>query len=853
MSEATATYRSHNRSRKNEPKKPRSLTSRIVIKIVEWFFIILGSILLIAVLAALVALIRTMSYVSDEIMPQAEEMQDMLESQSVNSNLTSTIYYTDAEGNEQVMDTLYGSENRVWIAYEDIPEDLINATIAIEDKRFWEHEGVDWTRTAAAVMYMFTGGDIQGGSTITQQLVKNLSGNTDVTVQRKIVEIFAALTYDSNHTKEEILENYLNYIYLGRQCYGVYTAAYKYFNKDVSDLSLAECACLISITNNPSLYDPYTNPENNKARAAAVLKQMYVQDLITQDQELEAMAEIGYLPNGEKDEDGYDDFTYHADQDKLQFYSGSSQTLKGETSEDNINSWYEDSLMNEVKNDLMTQYGLTAEEASNMLYHGGLNIYSCYDESVQSIVDEVYTAEDFLAGYTSTKGQELLSAITVVENTTGRVVAIADSEEKTVNRGQVNATDATRQPGSSIKPLSVYSPALEEGLITPYSAVEDSPVMELEDGTEWPKNATDDYIGDTDIYYGVTRSVNTIAVKTLDKLGVETSFSYLQDRFGISTLVAGYRNDDGEIITDKALAALGLGGLTDGVTTYEMAGAYSTFARNGVFIKPHMYTVVLDDDGKTILSNAENEMGTQILSDSTVYYMNLMLNGVVKEGTGTGAAINGMTVAGKTGTTSNSYDLWFCGFTGYYTAAVWTGYNYSEEIHFNASPAVAAWRSVMVPLVEGKEDIPLVTTDEQLVKVEYCKLSGELPVAACRAAGTVTSAEFIDGTQPTDTCSVHGAGTKVEYAATQSVLGVQSEYEKPVGSVFALCAYSQDSEGNEGGKISYTSNNTQVARVTSSGVVTLSSPGTAVITISAAGTENAEAVSFTTTITVTDD
>ncbi len=910
-------------ARKTTKKKRSgaSLALFITWKTFKWIGIVLGTIILLCCITGLFVLGHAYAYIEDVIIPQAEEMQTVLDVQAYDSSLTSTVLYADSDGEYQVLDTFYGSENRVWVEYEELPQDLINAAVAIEDKRFWEHDGVDWKRTAAAIVYMFTGQDVQGGSTITQQVVKNLSENDDVTVKRKVLEIFSALVFDSNHEKEEILEIYLNYIYLGRGCYGVYTAAYKYFDKDVSELTLAESACLISITNNPSLYDPINHPENNKKRAATVIKQMYIQGMITEEEELTAMSEIGYLPDGGIDEDGYRIFTYHAECDGLEFYTGVSQTEEGASTASEIKSWNVDALFIEVWDELLDALVITQDAASAMIYNGGLTIYSCYDAEVQAKVDEVYNDASILAGYESSSGQSLLSAITVVDNSTGRVVAIADSEEKTVNRGFINAVDAERQPGSSIKPLSVYAPALEEGLITPYSAVDDTPFLLDDDGDPWPKNSSGSYSGLTSIYTSVVKSLNTSAVKTLDLLGLQTSYDYLENNFGISSLVSYMTTSSGEVLSDLSYASLALGGLTTGVSTYEMAAAYSVFARDGIYIEPHMYTQVLDKDGNVILS--VDETGTVAISEDTNYYINTMLTGVVQSGTGTGAKISGMTVAGKTGTTTNNYDRWFCGYTGYYTAAVWIGYENSEKIATSSNLAVTLWQKVMSSLVEGKEDIELVTTSKNTVSVTYCTKSGDLATSTCTAAGCAATGVFLQGDAPTEYCTIHTTVTVCtdsydaetgtyclagdycpeeclkelpvldftrdeaassvtasdtsqlkssvvsrgyctlhtaewvanrELMSTQSILVASYSYSKTVGDdPFSLGASSVDGAGNAGGALSYSSSDTSVVTVDSSGTVTIVGAGTAQITITAAATDYADPVYATVTVSVATD
>ena len=450
------------RNNKTKPKKNGRRPCSVVGGIFKWIGIVLGTILLGAVLTGLFALGHARTYIQDVIIPQAEDAQATLNTQAYNPSLSSTIYSGD--GTE--LKTLYARENRVWVTYDEIPKYLIDATVAIEDKRFWEHHGVDWKRTAGAVVYMFTGRDVQGGSTLTQQLIKNISDNDDVTVKRKVLEIFSALEFEKTHSKEEILEMYLNYIYLGRQCNGVYTAAHKYFDKEASELDLAECASLISITNNPSIYDPINHRDNNMKRASTVVIQMYKQDKISEEEELAALAELGYQPDGTTDDDGYKNFTYNADSATISFTLSSQQDNATATTE--VDSWYVDAVINSVRDDLMEKLGINKDAANNMIFSGGLSIYSCFDADAQAKVDEVYSDPDALGGATSQSGQKLQSSITVVDNETGRVVALSGGlGEKTVNRGLVRATQSLRPPGSSIKPISVYAPAIEEGLITP--------------------------------------------------------------------------------------------------------------------------------------------------------------------------------------------------------------------------------------------------------------------------------------------------------------------------------------------------------------------------------------------------
>ena len=727
------------------------LALHIVGKFFKWLFIVLFTCIIFGCITAFFMLNHAKTYVEDVIMPMAEAEQSLLQNIAYDASQSSTMYYTDANGQLVEMKTLFAKENRIWVTLDEMPDDLIKATVAIEDKRFWEHEGVDWRRTGAAVLYMFTGRDVQGGSTITQQLIKNVTTNNDVTVQRKVLEIFTALEYDANTDKEVILENYLNVIYLGRRCNGVYTAAKTYFDKEVSELTLAECACLISITNNPSLYDPFNHRDNNLKRASTVIREMHKQGYIDEERQISVMAELGWVPTGERDENGYLLFEYRAETATIQFNYGAVEDSNNASG--NIDSWYVDAVIDAVTADLMAQYDLTKEAASNLLFSGGLSIYTCFDPEIQAMVDEVYTNPDNFDGYESRNDQPLLSAITVVDNATGRVVALGDSREKTGNRLQINAVDALRQPGSAIKPIAVYAPALEEGLITPYSAVDDSPFYIDEAGKPYPPNSNRKYSGLTSIYKSVTNSYNTSSVKTADLVGLQTCFDYMEDVFGITTLTTYYEAPNGETKSDIDYSPMAMGGLTWGVTTYEMAGAYSVFPRNGTYIKPHLYTQVVDSEGNVLLSN--DETGEVVLSEKTCYYVNTMLEGVVTSGTGTKARIKGMTAAGKTGTTNSKFDLWFCGYTGYYTAAVWTGYEYSETINFSGNASAILWQKVMSRLVEGKEDVDLNATDLDIKKVSYCTKSGLRATEACTLGECSATGYFVAEDVPTEYCEVH--------------------------------------------------------------------------------------------------
>ncbi|MCD8127457.1 MAG: transglycosylase domain-containing protein [Clostridiales bacterium] len=736
------------------------------------FFIVLGTLLLVGLLTLGMVACYAASYIQDVILPQVESSN--LDLVASDTDLSSSIYYYDEDtGSYQTPQTLYAAENRVWVEYEDIPEMLVNATVAIEDKRFWTHHGVDWVRTAAAVVYMFTGQDVQGGSTITQQLIKNLTQQDEVTVKRKVLEIFEALEFDSTHSKEETMEWYLNEIYLGHGCYGVVTAAETYFGKALSELSLAECASLISITNNPSLYDPYTRPEKNHDRARIVISQMLDQEMITEEEANEVLIELGFVTETdeegnlvfptETDEDGTVTYVYDETLDQIEVALNNSSSSSTTTSSDDTYSWYTDAVVEQVIADLEETYGYDSQTATNLLYSGGLQIYSCLDPDVQSAVDTIYADASYFADYDSATGQELLSAITIVDNDTGAVVALAGGVgEKEGNRIWNCATDTKRPSGSSIKPLSVYAPALEEGLITPYSVVDDSPFKVDSNNKLWPSNSEGYYRGLTTVWDGMVESLNTLAVKVLDKEGIQTAYDYLTERFGITSLEE----------EDLDYAPLALGGQTRGVSTYEMAAAYATFPRGGSYTSPYLYTVVLDAQGHIILATdgytadvdadgvvtvSGTASASAVLSESTCYYITEMLRAVIEDPDGTAygvANISSVDVAGKTGTTTNDYDRWFCGYSSDYTAAVWSGYDSQEKISYSGNPSTEIWQEIMSLICKQKAPEEM-TYDVETVTPEYCTASGGIPTDACREAGCVATGTYVKGDEPSTVCTVH--------------------------------------------------------------------------------------------------
>lgn len=764
---------------KRARRRRRSLGVTILIRILQ----VLGTLLLMGVITGSFLLCYAAVYVKTAVMPSAH-----IDLSAYTLNENSIIYYEDkTTGNWRELQTLVGKENREIIEYKDIPEDLINAFVAIEDKRFYQHHGVDWKRTANGVLRMFTGGNIQGGSTITQQLIKNLTEYADVTVNRKIWEIFTALDLEKNNTKQDILTVYFNRIYMGNNCYGVQAAARYYFGKDVWDLNLAECASLAGITNNPSLYAPYgvvdvvrytcrnckdyylnekpdvcetcgghnfdngvvwTNREYNKARQEMILREMAKPD--------EARDNKAYISEAERDAAIAQPLVFTKDAQAGTDDPGDQDEPESKSKATPRYSWYVEAVIDDAVEALMEEQHINEKAANHLVFSGGLSIYVPYDPEVQAAVDTVFNDRSNLDQVSRRTGQRLMSAMTVVDNATGYVVAIGNTVEKTVDRGLNPAVHSVRQPGSSIKPLSVYSPAIEMGLITPNTVVDDSP--RLRNGRPWPYNVVPVYGGLTTVLEGLTESLNTVSLDVLEMVTPQASFDFVEQKYGITSLVSNLVDSRGEVHSDIDLSPLSMGGLTRGVTTFEMAAAFATFPRNGVFTPATTVLEIKDSTGRTIIDNKADS--TAVIQARTAYYINSMLSNAVTAPNGTAgrARISGQTVAGKTGTSNDVFNYWFCGYTSYYTGAVWTGYTYDEQINSNYyNPSVAMWQKVMALIHEGKENQPFAVPGE-LATYPICMDCGKRAVDTCAndsRGSRVQSFRLLREDAPTESCTCH--------------------------------------------------------------------------------------------------
>ena len=728
--------------RKRPRKRRRSVLGTI--------FKVLGTLFLVGLCTGAILCCFAAVYIKSVIVPIANLSLDEFQ---LGEN--SVMYYQDKSTGEYVeLVTLQNVTSSIWVDFNEIPDYLKQAAVAIEDERFWTHPGVDWKRTGRAVLDMFTGNDISGGSTITQQLIKNLTEENETTVKRKVTEIVRALRFTQNTSKEDTLTWYLNVIPLGSKCEGVGSAAYTYFGKSVSELSLAECASLISITNNPSKYGPYS-PARVATESTGELWTAKQWNKWRQENVLAKMLELGMISQKE-----YED----AVAEELVFVRG-----ENETAETEIYSWYEETVISDVKAALVAEYGISEEHAGQLLATGGLRIYTCMDPDLQAIVEKIYTDRANL-NYTSKDGQLMQSSITIIDNATGDVVAIAGQfGEKTGNLWTNYANSAQRQPGSSIKPLSVYSPAVEMGLISPISIVDDYPYDDSNE-TGWPLNSGGSkYKGLTDVRTALKNSVNTIAVRIVaDKVTPKQSFEFVQSKYKLDLVEALQVGN--QIKSDIDVAPLSMGGLTKGVSTRDMAEAYATFPNNGVYTWSRTYTRVEDSDGNILLENGRQQEA--VIKETTAYYMNSMLSDVVTSGTAAGHGIGRMPAAGKTGTTSENYDRWFVGYTPYYTAAVWTGYPINASMPSKGNPALNLWEQVMED-VHADLEVKKFAEPAELTNVEYCLDSGKLATEFCAKdpRGTrVSSAGVFAEDAPTEVCTVHTAESVVRLCLDSPIL-----------------------------------------------------------------------------------
>lgn len=700
----------------------------------------------------------------------------------------------DDEGNE-IATLITSGTNREPVSIDQIPKDMQNAFIAVEDERFYDHNGIDIKGIIrAGIQGIASGGNFsQGASTITQQLIKNKLF-TDWTseegfekVERKIQEQYLAMELEKTKSKEWILENYLNTINLGQGTLGVQAASQRYFNKDVSELTLSECTVIAAITKSPTGYNPITNPEKNAKRRTKVLNDMLEQGKINQTEYDEALADDVY--------------------DRI-------QVVNSEQENDDVNSYFTDALTDQVMDDLIEELGYTETQAYNALYGGGLTIYSTQNSALQQICDEEvnnpenysglveysfsyrltiekadgtqknYSDQTMLSYYRAAAGnfdyydinfkteeeaaaaieqykQDIMeegdtiigetvtytlqpqASVTLMDQSTGEIKALVGGRgQKTANKTLNRASDTTRQPGSTFKVLAAYAPALDSGGLTLATVQDDAPFT-YANGTPL-RNYDDTYGGFTTLRDAITRSVNIVTVKTLTDIGTDLGFSYLQS-FGFTTLDP--ENDNNQ--------SLCLGGIYNGVTNLELTAAYATIANGGTYTKPRFYTKIVDAKGNVLIDNTPQTH--TVLKETTAWLLTSAMKDVVTSGTGTLASFGNMPIAGKTGTTTKDRDALFVGYTPYYTCGVWGGYDDNSRLNSTRYPKLL-WRSIMGRVHEGLEYKDF-TMPSGITSAAVCKKSGKLAVEGlCDAdpRGSMVETEyFAAGTAPTEVCDHH--------------------------------------------------------------------------------------------------
>lgn len=764
---------------------------------VKIFAVIIVFTLILCVVFSVVGIVRGLT----------DSAPDINEENIMPDGYPSIIY--DANG-KKVQKLMGINANREYKKITDIPECVQNAFVAIEDARFYKHSGVDLQGILRAVFSALSDEKMtQGASTITQQLLKNqvFGGGNEKSffgkVSRKIQEQSLAIKLESTIDKKKILEYYLNTINLGQNTMGVETASKRYFGKSVSKLTVSEAAVLAGITQNPTEYNPITEQQNNEAKRKIILKNMLDQEYITEDEYEEALGDDVYS--------------------RIQDINKEKRT----SSYGDINSYYVDAVIENVVSDLKQKLGYTETQAYNAIYREGLKIYTCQDQSLQKICDDVinndkyyqkntksylsyqlkvkksdgetelYTEGDVRAFINDAhkkrisfyfknrkkaekyiklfkkknldKHDKILSesinlikqpqaSFVLMEQSTGKVRAIVGGRgEKTANRTLNRASSSKRQPGSTFKVLSTYLPALDTSGFTLANVMDDAPYKYP--GTnkrvkDWDSSG---YKGLTSLRQGIVDSVNIVTVKTFQKVTPQTGFDYLLN-LGFTTLVDRRETSDGQIYSDIQLPTA-LGGLTDGVTNVELTAAYAAIANGGTYIKPVYYTKIVDSKGNVLLQNSKS--GKKVMKNTTAWLLTDAMKDVIKRGTGKKAAFKKikMPQAGKTGTTSDNTDFWSEGYTPYYTAGIWLGYD-SMFTQMSGSASKIMWRDIMEKVHKVKKlKNKNFKKPEDIITRKICKKCGKLAVyGLCDRAldgNDIKTEYFARGTQPKESCDCH--------------------------------------------------------------------------------------------------
>lgn len=715
-----------------KPKSPKNLTKKAYI-----LWGILATCVLTVLVVVTTVLVSAIVYVKGDLVVNLDEYK-------ANQNQTSFVYAYDKSGATVELARLHGEEDRVWVDLDDMSPYLKEAFIALEDTRFMKHHGVDWIRTFGVILKPSNIG--QGGSTITQQLIKNVTNNKEVTIVRKYREILMALNLEENYDKDVILEAYLNTLYLGSGCYGVKTASEKYFGKDVSELDAAECACLAVITKAPTKYNPLLNPEENLKRRNHCLKLMYDDGKgCLNEEEYNAATTENLIFTNSPD---------YVPSDKIK------DTKTANEEEKVINSFYVDYVIQAVRDDLMEKYGYSKQQATNQIYYGGLKIYTAVDLDVQATLEDVYVNRKSFPDMVSKKdGSKVQSAMTIMDYK-GRIVAmVGQAGAKTQNRGLNRAANSYRQPGSTIKPLATYAPAIDMNIYNYSSMIKDYAIAV--NGSLWPHNV-DKSLGsgnNVTVKYAIQKSLNTVPARIINyDVGIDNSFNFLRDNFHLSRL------DEKE---DRTLSPLATGALTNGTTTVEMAAAYATFGNGGLYYKPYAYYKVTNSSGSEIVLSNENPASQRAISEETSDIMCELLQTVDTSYYGTASNVRKFQIMAKTGTTSSDKDRWFCAGTPYYVAAVWVGFDSPETLNASVNPGGKIFFRVFDNIHKGL-DAKQFPKSSGTVEKSFCSRTGKLASSNC---GSTQKGWYKITSLPAvcTSCSASSSSSSVIEAASSAV------------------------------------------------------------------------------------
>ena len=718
-------------AKKTDKKKKKNQNKAL--KTIKHVFGVIGTTLLSLFMIVIITCCIVAVSLTVYIMQFADSAFDV-DLKNVDLSYTSFIYAKNSAGEMVELKRLSGDENRIWVDMEQIPKHLQDAFVAVEDKRFYEHEGVDWKRTVRVTISTLFNGYGEGGSTITQQLVKNITGDDRVTPERKIREIFRALTLETEYTKIDILEAYLNRVPLGGTVYGVGSAAYFYFGKTVDQLTIAESAILAGMTRSPSVLNPYANLERSKERQLYALKCMYDQGLITTDEYEAAKVEqvkfrlivegdaYGYVDprydeyygnnTSSDDEDGYDD------EDTYEAYKWDEYEIS--------QNWYVDAAIEQVIEDISRAKGMTYAEAKQDLYKGGYKIYLNMNMDIQDKLEEFFRdPNNFFYSYDTTAIEEnLVQGAFVLTDYRGNVIALAGGIGDKPGDGCFNrATQALLPIGSTMKPISVYGQAVDKDIIT-YSTMIYDKCITLPEGTSWPSNFEGDYGSGNYIpaWYAVQQSKNTTAVRMAEVLGIETCFNFLTDKLNVTTL---------DYTSDKAYSPIALGQLTQGMTLLELAGAYQIFGSGGLYYEPKLYNLITDYNDNVIIE--QEPLGDRVMDSDSAYITNRLLKAVTDTTNGSGryARIDGIEVVGKTGTSNDERILAFAGLTPDYCGVIRIGYDDNKKIsNTNYIYLAQVWHNFMVNIV-NEESTKTFAKDANVVEKKYCTETGLLATSKC--------------------------------------------------------------------------------------------------------------------------